>query len=225
MQKTTQTNLNKRLASRNSCSRKAKNSKTLFSQRRISNLGPSNNLTKTIEFYDRKDLIRPLVQLGTVAGFKGLRGYIYVKATTPVWEIFSLQGREPDIFNQVQVFFRLENKFFEATVSKSRVGREGFYFTLEGWNTKTDVANLRFSEVLIHRETVAGALISQVDSYVGFTVINIEGQHMGTILEVGGTKHQTYLKTSTTIIPNVSNIVIEINKDSKTVLVDWSDTW
>ena len=84
---------------------------------------------------------------------------------------------------------------------------------------------MRFSEVLIHKDSAPGILISQIDSYVGFTVLNIEGKQLGTILEVGGTKHQTYLRTSTTIIPNVPNIVVEVKKDAKTVVVDWSDSW
>ncbi len=84
---------------------------------------------------------------------------------------------------------------------------------------------MRFSEVLIHKESVPGVLISQIDSYVGFMVLNVEGKQLGTILEVGGTKYQTYFKTSTTIIPNVPSIVIEVKKDSKTVVVDWSDSW
>ena len=138
---------------------------------------------------------------------------------------FRFAGRKPGLFDRLAVFFRLENKFFEAVVSKSRSGCEGFYFTLEGLNTRTKVANLRFSEVLIHKESVPGILISQIDSYVGFMVLNIEGKQLGTILEVGGTKYQTYFKTSTTIIPNVSDIVIEVKKDSKTVVVDWSDSW
>jgi ribosomal 30S subunit maturation factor RimM len=143
----------------------------------------------------------------------------------PVWELFDSRGIEQCLFERLAVFFRLENKFFEAVVSKSRRGSEGFYFTLEGLNTRTKVTNLRFSEVLIHKESIPGILMSQIDSYVGFMVLNIEGKELGTILEVGGTKYQSYLKTSTTIIPNVPSIVIEVKQDSKTVLVDWSDSW
>ena len=39
----------------------------------------------------------------------------------------------------------------------------------------------------------------QMDSYVGFMVLNTEGKQLGTILEVGGTKFQTYFKTSKTL--------------------------
>ena len=84
---------------------------------------------------------------------------------------------------------------------------------------------MRSTEVLIHKESVPGVLISQIDSYVGFMVLNVEGKQLGTILEVGGTKYQSYLKTSTTIIPNVRSIVIDVKKDSKTVVVDWSESW
>ena len=149
-----------------------------------------------------------MVQIGTVAGFRGIRGDIYVRATTPVWELFSSRDESPGIFDRLAVFFRLENKFFETVVSRARSGCEGFYFTLEGLNTRTEVANLRFSEVLIHKDSVPGILISQIDSYVGFIVLNIEGKQLGTILEVGGTKYQTYLRTSTTIIPNVSILLL-----------------
>ena len=225
MQKITRTNRNNRLTSRNRHSQKERNSKDLFSQRRLSNLGLSDRLTKTIEFLDRGSLNESLVQIGTVAGFRGIRGDIYVRFTTPVWKLFGSRDLGPYLFDRLVVFFRLENKFFEAVVSKSRGGSEGFYFTLEGLNTRTKVTNLRFSEVLIHRESVPGILMSQIDSYVGFMVLNIEGKQLGTILEVGGTKYQTYFKTSTTIIPNVPNIVIEVKKDSKTVIVDWSDSW
>ena len=225
MQKITRTNLNNRLASKNKHSQKERNSKNLFSQRRLLNLGLSDSLTKTIEFLERVNLRESVVQVGTVAGFRGIRGDIYVRATTPVWELFGSRDESPGIFDRLAVFFRLENKFFETVVSKARSGSEGFYFTLEGLNTRTEVANLRFSEVLIHKESVPGILISQIDSYVGFIVLNIEGKQLGTILEVGGTKYQTYFKTSTTIIPNVPDIVIEVKKDSKTVVVDWSDSW
>ena len=225
MQKTTQTNPNNRLASKNKHGRKARSSKNLFSQRRLSNLGLSRSLTKTIEFLERVNFCESVVQVGTVAGFRGIRGDIYVRATTPVWELFSSRQESPEIFDQLAVFFRLENKFFESVVSKARNGCGGFYFSLEGLNTRTEVANLRFSEVLIHKDSIPGVLISQIESYVGFIVLNIEGKQLGTILEVGGTKHQTYLRTSTTIIPNVSDIVVEVKKDSKTVVVDWSDSW
>ena len=224
MQKITRTNLN-RLPSKNKNSQKERNSKNLFSQRRLLNLGLRGRLTQTIEFLDRKSLTRSLVQIGLVAGFRGIRGDIYVRATTPVWELFSSRGMEPSLFDRLTVFFRSENKFFEAVVSKSRSGSEGIFIRLEGLNTRTEVACLRFSEVLIHKESVLGMLISQIDSYVGFMVLNVEGKQLGTILEVGGTKYQTYLKTSTTIIPNVSGIVVEVKKDSKTVIVDWSDSW
>jgi ribosomal 30S subunit maturation factor RimM len=188
-------------------------------------LGLSDILTKPIEFFDRGRLSESLVQLGTVSGFKGIRGDIYIRFTTPVRELFGSQGMEPCLFDQLAVFFRLENKFFEAVVLKSRSGSEGLYLTLEGLNTRSKVVNLRFSEVLVQKESVPGILISQIDSCLGFTVFNIEGKQLGTILEVGGTKFQTYFKTSTTIIPNVSDIVIEVKKESKTVLVDWSDSW
>ena len=225
MQKITQTNLNNRLTSRNKHSQKERNSKNLFSQRRLLNLGLSDRLSKTIEFLDRESLSESLVQIGTVAGFRGIRGDIYVRFTTAVWELFGSRGLEPCLFDRLTVFFRLENKFFEAVVSKSRSGSQGFYFTLEGLNTRTNVTNLRFSQVLIHKASVPGILVAQIDSYVGFMVLNIEGKELGTILEVGGTKYQTYFKTSTTIIPNVPNIVIEVKKDSKTVVVDWADGW
>ena len=225
MQKITRTNLNSRLTSRNKRSQKEKNSKNLFSQRRLLNLGLSDKLTKTIEFLDRENLSDSLVQIGSVAGFRGIRGDVYIRFTMAVRELLSSRDIEPCSFDRLALFFRLKNKFFEAVVSKSRSGSEGFYFTLEGLNTRTEVANLRFSEALIHKESVPGILISQIDSYVGFIVLNIEGKQLGTILEVGGTKYQSYFKTSTTIIPNVSDIVIEVKKDSKTVLVDWSDGW
>ena len=176
-------------------------------------------------FFDREVPSEALVQIGSVAGFRGIRGDIYVRFTTPVRELFCSRVIAPSLFNRLAVFFRLENKFFEAVISKSKSGSEGFYFTLEGLNTRTKVANLRFSEVLIHKESGPGMLISQIDSYVGFIVLNIEGKQLGTILEVGGTKYQSYFKTPTTIIPNVSDIVIEVKKDSKTVVVDWSDNW
>ena len=225
MQKITRTNINNRLTSTNKHSQKERNSKNLFSQRRLLNLGLSEKTTKTIEFFDRESLSKSLVQIGTVAGFRGIRGDIYVRVMMPVWELFGSRSIEPCLFDRLAVFFRLENKFFEAVVSKSSCGSEGFYFTLEGLNTRTKVANLRFSAVLIHKESVPGVLISQIDSYVGFMVLNVEGKQLGTILEVGGTKYQSYFKTSTTIIPNVPSIVIEVNKDSKTVVVDWSDSW
>ena len=225
MQKITRTNLNNRLTSRNKHSHKERNSKNLFSQRRLLNLGLSDRLTKTIEFVDRESLSESLVQIGTVAGFRGIRGDIYVRFAAPVWELFGSRDLEPCLFNRIAVFFRLENKFFEAVVLKSRSSSEGFFFKLEGFNTRTKVANLRFSEVLIHKKSIPGILMSQIDSYVGFMVLNIEGKELGTILEVGGTKYQSHFKTSTTIIPNVPNIVIEVKKDSKTVIVDWSDSW
>ena len=224
MQKITRTNLNK-LPSRNKNSQKETNSKNLFSQRRLLNLGLRGRLTQTIEFLDREGLCGSVVQIGVVAGFRGIRGDIYVKATAPVWELFSSRGTEPCLFDRHAVFFRSENKYFEAVVSKFRSGSKGFYIRLEGLNTRTMVANLRFSEVLIHKESVLGIHISQIDSCEGFMVLNVEGKQLGTILEVGGTKYQTYLKTSTTIIPNVSGIVVEVKKDSKTVIVDWSDSW
>ena len=225
MQKISRTNLNNKLASRNKHSQKERNSKNLFSQRRLLNLGLSDRLTKTIEFLHRDSLSESLVHLGTVAGFRGIRGDIYVRFTMPVWELCSSRDIKQCLFERLAVFFRLENKFFEAIVSKSRIGSEGFYFKLEGLNTRTKVAKLRFSEVLIHKESVPGALISQIDSYVGFMVLNVEGKQLGTILEIGGTKHQSYFKTSTTIIPNVPSIVIEVKKDSRTVVVDWSESW
>jgi len=189
------------------------------------NLGLSGRLTKAIEFFDREVPSKSLVKIGTVAGFKGVRGDIYVRFTMYVRELCGSRGIEPSLFERLAVFFRLENKFFEAVVSKSRIGSEGFYFKLEGLNTRTEVANLRFSEVLIHKESDPGMLMTQIDSYVGFMVLNVEGKQLGTILEVGGTKYQSFFKTSTTIIPNVPNIVIEVKKDSKTVVVDWSDSW
>ena len=224
MQKITRTNLN-RLPSRNKNSQKERNSKNLFSQRRLLNLGLRGRFTQTIEFLDRESLSESLVQIGVVVGFRGIRGDILVRATAPVWELLSSGNVEPCLFDRLAVFFRSENKFFEAVVSKSRNGSEGFCIRLEGLNTRNEVANLRFSEVLIHKESVLGMLISQMDTYVGFMVLNVEGKQLGTILEVGGTKYQTYLKTSTTIIPNVSGIVIEVKNDSKTVVVDWSDSW
>ena len=225
MQKISRINLNNKLASRNKHSQKERNNKNLFSQRRLLNLGLSDRLTKTIEFIHRESLSESLAHIGTVAGFRGIRGDIYVRFTMPVWELFDSRGTEQRLFERLAVFFRLENKFFEAVVSKSRRGSEGFYFTLEGLNTRTKVTNLRFSEVLIHKKSIPGILMSQIDSYVGFMVLNIEGKELGTILEVGGTKYQSYLKTSTTIIPNVPSIVIEVKKDSKTVVVDWAETW
>ena len=225
MQKITRTNLNNRLTSRNKYGQQERSSKNLFSQRRLLNLGLGDRLAKTIEFLDRGSLSESLVQIGTVAGSRGIRGDIYVRFTMPVWELFDSRGTEQRLFERLAVFFRLENKFFEAVVSKSRRGSEGFYFTLEGLNTRTKVTNLRFSEVLIHKKSIPGILMSQIDSYVGFMVLNIEGKELGTILEVGGTKYQSHFKTSTTIIPNVPNIVIEVKKDSKTVIVDWSDSW
>ncbi len=225
MQKIARTNLNSRLTSRNKRSQKERNSKNLFSQRRLLNLGLSGGITNTIKFLDRESISDSLVQIGTVAGFRGLRGDVFIRFTMPVRELLSSRDIEPGLFDRLAVFFRLENKFFEAVVSKSRSGSEGFYFTLEGLNSRTKVANLRFSEALIHKESVPGILISQVNSYVGFMVLNTEGKQLGTILEVGGTKYQSFFKTSSTIIPNVSDIVIEVKKDSKTVLVDWSDGW
>ena len=148
-----------------------------------------------------------------------------MKTTRPVWELFSSRGEDAKLFDRHAVFFRLENKFFEAVISKARRGCEGFYFALERLHSRTEVTNLRFSEVLVHKDSAAGILISQIDSYVGFIVLNTDGKQLGTIIEVGGTKYQSYLKTATTIIPNVSNIVLEIKKDVKTVVVDWSDSW
>ena len=225
MQKLTRINLNNSLTSKNKQIQKERNSKNLFSQRRLLNLGLSGTCTKTIEFLDRDGLSESLVQIGTVACFKGIRGDIYVRFRLPVIGLFGLPLLEPYLFERLAVFFRLENKFFEAVVLKSRRGSEGFYFTLEGLNTRAKVTNLRFSDVLIHRESVPGMLLSQTDSYVGFMVLNVEGENLGTILEVGGTKYQTYLKTPKTMIPNVPDIVIEVKRDSKTVVVDWSDSW
>ena len=225
MQKITQTNLTNRLTSRSNHSQKDRSSKNLFSQRRLLNLGLSDRLTKNTEFLDRGSLSKSLVKIGTVAGLKGIRGDIYVRFAMYVPELCDSRGIEPRLFERLAVFFRLESKFFEAVVSKSRSGPEGFYFKLEGLNTRTEVSNLRFSEVLIHKESAPGMLMSQIDSYVGFMVLNVEGKQLGTILEVGGTKYQSYFRTSTTIIPNVPNIVIEVKKDSKTVVVDWSDSW
>ena len=58
MQKISRTNLNNRLPSRNKHSQKERNSKNLFSQRRLLNLGLSDRLTKTIEFLHRDEEIR-----------------------------------------------------------------------------------------------------------------------------------------------------------------------
>ena len=67
---------------------------------------------------------------------------------------------------------------------------------------------MRFSEVLF-KDSVPGALVSQIESYLGFVVLNIEGKM----------KHSNWrdeasvvLKTSTTVIPNVSDIVVEVKK-------------
>ena len=225
MQKITRINLNNSLTSKNKHIQKERNSRNLFSQRRLLNLGLSDTCTKTIEFLDRDDVSESLVQIGTVVCFKGIRGDIYVRFTMPVIGLFGLRRLEPCLFERLAVFFRLENKFFEAIILKSRRGSKGFYFTLEGLNTRTKVANLRFSDVLIHRESVPGMLLSQTDSYVGFMVLNVEGKNLGIILEVRGTKYQTYFKTSKTMIPNVPDIVIEVKRDLKTVVVDWSDSW
>ncbi|MDA9689324.1 hypothetical protein N9V13_02795 [Betaproteobacteria bacterium] len=225
MQKITRTNLNNRLTGRIKHSLKERNSKNLFSRRRLLNLGLSDRLTETIEFIDRENLSDSLIRIGAVAGFRGIRGDIYVRFTIPMLGLFNSGHIQPCLFDRLDVFFRLKNKFFEAVVSKSRSGSEGFYFTLEGFNTRTKVVNLRFSEVLIHKDSVPGILISKMDSYVGFMVLNTEGKQLGTILEVGGTKFQTYLKTSKTVIPNVPDIVIAVKKDSRTVVVDWSDSW
>ena len=118
MQKITRTNLNNRLTSRNKHSQKERNSKNLFSQRRLLNLGLSDRLAKTIEFLDRESLSESLVHIGTVAGFRGIRGGIYVRFTMPVWELFGSLGIRQCLFERLAVFFRLENKFFEAVVLK-----------------------------------------------------------------------------------------------------------
>ena len=162
--KTTRTNLNNRLASKNKYSRKARNSKNLFSQRRLLNLGLSYNFTKAVEFHERVNLSELVVQIGTVAGFRGVQGDIYVRPAKPVWELFGSRSEGSEIFDRLAVFFRLENKFFETVVSKARNGCKGFYFTLEGLNTRTGVANLRSSEVLIYKDSIPGTLISQMDS-------------------------------------------------------------
>ena len=80
-----------------------------------------------------------------MTGFRGIRGDIYIKATTP-WGLLVRRSKNPGIFDRLAVFFRLENKFFETVVSKSRTGCEGFYFTLEGLNTRTEVAEFAFFE-------------------------------------------------------------------------------
>ena len=110
-------------------------------------------------------------------------------------------------------------------MSKCRVNHGGFYLRIDGFDTRDKVANLRFSDVLIHRETLAGKLLSQIDSYIGFVVLNSDGKNLGTIIEIGGSQFQSYLRTSKTMIPNVPKFVTEVRKSSKTVMVNWSDEW
>ena len=105
MQKISRTNLNNRLPSRNKHSQKERNSKNLFSQRRLSNLGLSEGLTKTIEFLHRESLSESLVHIGTVAGFRGIRGDIYVRFTMPVWELFGSRGKSNAYSSDLQFFF------------------------------------------------------------------------------------------------------------------------
>ncbi len=107
MQKISRINLNNRLASRNKHSQKERNSKNLFSQRRLLNLGLSDRLTKTIEFLHRESLSESLVHIGTVAGFRGIRGDIYVRFSMPVWELFGSRGKKQCLFERLAVFFSI----------------------------------------------------------------------------------------------------------------------
>ena len=87
MQKTTQTNLNNRLASKINTVEKREIVKIIFPAKIVKSW-PDRSLTKTIEFLERVNLRESVVQVGTVAGFRGIRGDIR-KGYNPVWELFS----------------------------------------------------------------------------------------------------------------------------------------
>ena len=117
MQKITRTNLNNKLASKSKSSQKARNSKLLFSQRRLFNLGLRHSVTETVEFLERVNIKESLVQIGTVTGFRGIRGDIYIKAAKPFWRLFSSRGENSGIFDRLAVFFQLENIYLIFSLS------------------------------------------------------------------------------------------------------------
>ncbi len=227
MRKISRTNLKKRLVNRGKSSKRAIRNRNLFSLRRLNNLGVKTKRTDLIDFRERKGECGRFFELGTVVRFRGLKGEIYVKPMLGILYELNRKKFESGILIDKILMFRIEDRFFEAKVSKCRVLHGGFYFTIEGLNTRNDVSKLRLSDVLILEELLDDGTLTQFDSCtcMGFKVVNLEGKGLGTVSEIGGSKFQTHFKTSKTIIPNVPGIVREVKRGSKTIIVNWSDGW
>lgn len=161
---------------------------------------------------------KTLVKMGFVRGAFGIKGWLKVTANTeyadslldfPVWHL------------------GVNDDYKEFEVIKGQVIPEGLVVQLKGIDTREAAHDLKGSTIAVPRELFAPP---ESDEYYWVDLIGLEARNkedivLGTISDIMQSGAHDILVVSgehgQKLIPFVGQFVLDVNMDTKVVLVDW----
>jgi len=158
------------------------------------------------------------IQAGRITGLYGIRGWVKVYSYT--------QPRE-NIIQYSPWLVKLNGQWRKFEIVEGRAHGKGVVVRLDGYQDRSQATELIGSDIEIHREQLPK--LSENEYYwsdlEGMEVLTCSGQALGTVdhlLETGANDVLVVKGERERLIPYLrGDVVVDIDKQSNTITVDW----
>ena len=161
-----------------------------------------------------------LIELGYIAGFYGLKGWL---------KIYSFSNPRKNILAYDNWILQSENYIKQVKIKKGKEHGKGIIVSIVGYEDRNAVEELLKAKIFIKTSQLPALQENEFywKDLIGFNVINQQNQTLGNvhgvidnkvhdIMEIKNKEQKSFL------IPWVKqHFIINVDKKEKTILVDW----
>ena len=157
------------------------------------------------------------ITLGKIVGVFGVKGWV---------KVFSETRPRQQIFKYSPWIVKLNGTVSEVEVLDGRQQGKGLIASLKGYTDCNAARQLMGAEILIAEEALPAAGIDEYywSQLAGLSVINLQGIELGEVVslfETGANDVLVVKGDKERLIPFTEFAVLEVDLDSKKIIVDW----
>jgi 16S rRNA processing protein RimM len=157
------------------------------------------------------------ITLGKIVGVFGVKGWV---------KVFSETRPRQQIFKYSPWIIKLNGTISEVEVLDGKQQGKGLIASLKGYADCDAARQLVGAEILIAQESLPAAGIDEYywSQLTGLSVINLEGTELGEVVslfETGANDVLVVKGKKERLIPFTKFAVLEVDLDSRKIIVDW----
>jgi len=159
-----------------------------------------------------------LVIVGRISGVYGVKGWI---------KIFSYTAPRTNVLSYSPWQIYIDGEWQTMEVIEGQHHGKGVIAHLDGYNDRDSIRSLIGADIAVYRHQLPGTTEGEYywTDLVGLKVVTIEGVELGTVdhlMHTGANDVLVVKDDRDRLIPFVPDkVIVEIDKDSRTIKVDW----